>query len=124
MPASIVSSMDGDDTNAAFQVFLRLRPQLDEHNANATSIENRFLSTCPSAEPNLPVTKVTVHPPSNQNRFRAIETFAFTEVFDESIDQVKIFSETVLPLIETVLKDGRDALLATLGATGSGKVSN
>ena len=52
-----------------------------------------------------------------------MEKFAFTKVFEEEASQLDIFRETgVVPLVEGVLGEGRDGLLATLGVTGSGKV--
>lgn len=52
-----------------------------------------------------------------------MEKFAFTKVFEEEAGQLEIFKETgVVPLVEGVLGEGRDGLLATLGVTGSGKV--
>ena len=54
-----------------------------------------------------------------------MEKFAFTKVFEEDTSQLDIFKGTgVIPLVEGVLGEGRDGLLATLGVTGSGKVSN
>lgn len=52
-----------------------------------------------------------------------MEKFAFTKVFEEEAGQLEIFKETgVVPLVEGVLGEARDGLLATLGVTGSGKV--
>lgn len=52
-----------------------------------------------------------------------MEKFAFTKVFEEDATQLDIFGGAgVVPLIEGVLGEGRDGLLATLGVTGSGKV--
>jgi hypothetical protein len=72
-------------------------------------------------------THITLHPP-NDNRRRAVEKFAFTRVFEEDSSQLDVFGGTgVLELVEGVLGnsggEGRDGLLATLGVTGSGKVS-
>ncbi|KAL9130632.1 MAG: hypothetical protein Q9217_001246 [Psora testacea] len=66
-------------------------------------------------------THITIHPP-NDSRKRAVEKFAFTKVFEEPAEQIDIFKGTGLrPLIEGVLGEGRDGLVATLGVTGSGK---
>jgi hypothetical protein len=104
-------------SSALFDVFLRLRPS---HSANA-----RFL-TVEDGEGNHP-THITIKPPTNDNRKRAIERFAFTRVFEENARQKELFSSTgVVPMIQGVLgapgHHGRDGLLATLGVTGSGKV--
>ena len=46
-------------------------------------------------------------------------------MFEEDTTQLDIFTGTgVVALIEGVLEDGRDGLLATLGVTGSGKVGD
>lgn len=67
-------------------------------------------------------THITLNPPSD-SRKRAVEKFAFTKVFEEQAEQIDIFRGTgVVPLIEGVLGDARDGLVATLGVTGSGKV--
>lgn len=67
-------------------------------------------------------THITIHPPSD-SRKRAVEKFAFTKVFEEEASQLDIFRGAgVVPLVEGVLEEGRDGLLATLGVTGSGKV--
>lgn len=107
-----------------FQVYLRLRPP--PTNALYPSIGERFLSVEETNENELP-THITLNPP-NDNRRRAVEKFAFTKVFEEESSQLDLFEGTgVLPLVEGVLgpqgRDGRDGLLATLGVTGSGKVS-
>ena len=67
-------------------------------------------------------THITIRPPSD-SRKRGVEKFAFSKVFEEEAGQLEIFRETgVIPLVEGVLGEGRDGLLATLGVTGSGKV--
>ncbi|KAI2472719.1 kinesin [Annulohypoxylon bovei var. microspora] len=101
-----------------FQVYLRLRPPP----ANNSSAE-RFLLVEEPTEHNAP-THITLNPPND--RRRAIEKFAFTQVFEEDATQLDLFQGTrVLPLVEGVLAphggDGTDGLLATLGVTGSGK---
>jgi hypothetical protein len=52
-----------------------------------------------------------------------VEKFAFTKVFEEETSQLDIFKGTgAVSLVEGLLVEGRDGLLATLGVTGSGKV--
>ena len=84
----------------------------------------RFLTVEPpsrDAPDSLP-THITLYPPSD-SRKRAVEKFAFTKVFEEEATQLEIFKGTgVVPLVEGVIGEGRDGLLATLGVTGSGKV--
>ncbi|KAL5113536.1 hypothetical protein ACEQ8H_008575 [Pleosporales sp. CAS-2024a] len=103
-------------SSALFDVFLRLRPS---HSPNA-----RFLSVedCEGRHP----THITIKPPTEDKRKRAIERFAFTRVFEEDAHQKDLFNSTgVVPMIQRVLgapgHHGRDGLLATLGVTGSGK---
>ena len=68
-------------------------------------------------------THITLYPPS-ESRKRAVEKFAFTKVFEEETTQLDVFRETgIVSLVEGVIDEGRDGLLATLGVTGSGKVS-
>ncbi|KAH7336687.1 P-loop containing nucleoside triphosphate hydrolase protein [Rhexocercosporidium sp. MPI-PUGE-AT-0058] len=102
-----------------FEVYLRLRPP-----PAGQPTADRFLTVEETSEDAAP-THITLNPP-NDNRRRAIEKFAFTEVFEEESTQLDLFQGTgVLPLVEGVLGpqggEGRDALLATLGVTGSGK---
>lgn len=67
-------------------------------------------------------THITLNPPSD-SRKRAVEKFAFTKVFEEQAEQIDIFKGTgIVPLVEGVLREERDGLVATLGVTGSGKV--
>ncbi|KAI1651559.1 P-loop containing nucleoside triphosphate hydrolase protein [Daldinia loculata] len=101
-----------------FQVYLRLRPP-QAGNSGA----ERFLLVEDPVEHDTP-THITLNPPND--RRRAIEKFAFTQVFEEDATQLDLFQGTrVLPLVEGVLAphggDGTDGLLATLGVTGSGK---
>lgn len=100
-------------SNSLFEVYLRLRP------SNAVGAE-RFLDVQDDG------THITIKPPPTDHRKRAVEKFAFTQVFEENAKQLDIFKGTgVVPLIEGVLGAdgslGRDGLLATLGVTGSGK---
>ncbi|KAF3923130.1 Kinesin-4 [Dactylellina cionopaga] len=111
------------DGHQAFQVYLRLRPPHIGH----PSLDEPFLTVLPPSPTasdqdieNGTKTQVTIHPPSN-HRSQKIETFHFTEVFDEACGQADLFSGVVAPILNGVLKDGRDGLLATLGVTGSGK---
>jgi hypothetical protein len=72
-------------------------------------------------------THVTIKPPVDDKRKRAVERFGFTRVFEEDAGQLDLFSGTgAVSMIEGVLgargREGRDGLLATLGVTGSGKV--
>lgn len=102
-----------------FDVYLRLRPSF------APNAE-RFLDV-EATEGSAP-THITIRPPISDHRKRAVEKFAFTQVFEEDANQLDLFRTTGLPaLIEGVLgqrgTEGRDGLLATLGVTGSGKVS-
>ncbi|KAF2673461.1 kinesin [Microthyrium microscopicum] len=100
-----------------FDVYLRLRPSL---NGNP----DRFLDVEPP-EPNEWPRYITIKPPVNDHRKRAVEKFAFTRVFEEDASQLDLFQGTgILSLLEGVLgAEGRprDGLLATLGVTGSGK---
>ncbi|KAH9903956.1 P-loop containing nucleoside triphosphate hydrolase protein [Xylariomycetidae sp. FL2044] len=101
-----------------FQVYLRLRPP----QAGNAAAERFLLVEDP--EPDHAPTHITLNPPND--RRRAIEKFAFTQVFEEDATQLDLFQGTrVLPLVEGVLAphggDGTDGLLATLGVTGSGK---
>lgn len=106
-------------SSSLFDVFLRLRPSKQD--------DVRFLTVEDSAG-NHP-THITIKPPTDDKRKRAVERFAFTQVFQEDARQTDLFKGIgVVPMIEGVLgakgHHGRDGLLATLGVTGSGKVIN
>lgn len=111
--------MDAQQTShSLFEVYLRLRP------TNVSTSGDRFLDVDP-AEPGGSAPKhITLNPPAD--RRRAIEKFGFTQVFEEDATQLDVFHCTgVASLVEGVLApygEGTDALLATLGVTGSGKV--
>lgn len=115
-------SCDTPKSNSLFEVYLRLRPP--PTNAPSTG---RFIAVEPPASNAVSSapTHITLNPPSD--RRRATEKFAFTQVFEEDATQLDIFHcINVVPLVEGVLAphggEGTDALLATLGVTGSGKV--
>jgi hypothetical protein len=118
--ASAMSASTQKSTNL-FQVYLRLRPP----QSGAATAGERFLAV---EEPDDDITTpkhIKLNPPND--RRRAIEKFAFTQVFEEDATQLDIFHCTgVANLVKGVLApcggDGTDALLATLGVTGSGKV--
>lgn len=104
-------------SSSLFDVYLRLRP------SNAGNL--RFLDVEENEGPH--PTHITIKPPTNDTRKRAVEKFAFTRVFEEDANQMDLFKGSgVVSMIEGVLggeeKQGRDGLLATLGVTGSGKV--
>ncbi len=113
--------MSGQKSHNLFQVFLRLRPQ------GSSSAGDRFLAVEEPEPDHTAPRHITLNPPND--RRRAIEKFAFTQVFEEDASQLHVFHCTgVASLVEGVLAphggDGTDALLATLGVTGSGKVGN
>ncbi|KAI4286936.1 MAG: hypothetical protein L6R35_003805 [Caloplaca aegaea] len=113
-----------------FQVYLRLRPppsplvQLTPQSLYPSlPPPERYLTVEPplhESQDGMP-THITIRPPSD-SRKRAVEKFAFTKVFQEEAAQLDIFRGTgIIPLVQGVLGEGRDGLLATLGVTGSGK---
>lgn len=104
-------------SSSLFDVFLRLRP--------SSTGGARFLNVEETIAPH--PTHITIKPPTNDHRKRAVEKFAFTRVFEEDAHQMELFTGSgLLSMIEGVLGGksnyGRDGLLATLGVTGSGKV--
>ena len=118
-------------STSLFQVYLRLRPppsplvQLTPQSLYPLlPPPERYLTVehpGPESQDEMP-THITLNPP-NDSRKRAVEKFAFTKVFEEQAEQIDIFKGTgVIALVEGVLGEGRDGLLATLGVTGSGKV--
>ncbi len=114
-----------------FQVYLRLRPppsslvQVTPQSLYPLlTPPERYLTVEKPANDSesSTATHITLNPPSD-SRKRAVEKFAFTKVFEEDASQLDLFTGAgVIPLIEGVLGEGRDGLLATLGVTGSGKV--
>ena len=114
-----------------FQVYLRLRPPpsslvqpTQQSLYPLLAPPERFLTVEPPSlgSQNDGPTHITIHPPSD-SRKRAVEKFAFTRVFEEGAAQLDIFNGTgVVSLVEGIVGEGRDGLLATLGVTGSGKV--
>ena len=107
---------------ALFDVYLRLRPS-----ASAAGKE-RFLDVEDTRHAYQLPTHITIKPPADDKRKRAVERFGFTRVFEERCGQRELLESIgILPILEGVLgqpgREGRDGLLATLGVTGSGKVS-
>lgn len=106
-------------STALFDVFLRLRPSATENRVRFLEVE--------AEEHNEASTHITIKAPANDHRKRAVERFAFTQVFQEQATQREVFeSSGVISQLGAVLgghgREGRDGLLATLGVTGSGKV--
>jgi hypothetical protein len=102
-----------------FEVYLRLRPPPTRNG------DTERILDVESSEDSHP-THVVLNPPTD--RRRAIEKFAFTQVFEEDATQLDVFHCTeIVPFVEGVLApeggEGTDAVVATLGVTGSGKVS-
>lgn len=119
--ASTMTGPTQKNTNL-FQVFLRLRPPP----GGAANAGERFLAVEGPEDDSTAPKHITLNPPND--RRRAIEKFAFTQVFEEEATQLDVFHCTgVADLVKGVLAptggEGTDALLATLGVTGSGKVS-
>ncbi|KAK1752002.1 P-loop containing nucleoside triphosphate hydrolase protein [Echria macrotheca] len=119
MEKELVMSASPQKSHNLFQVFLRLRPA-----AQGPSGGDRFLTVEEPEENHAAPKHITLNPPND--RRRAIEKFAFTQVFEEDASQLDVFHCTgVANLVEGVLAphggEGTDALLATLGVTGSGK---
>jgi hypothetical protein len=118
-PKALIMAMEPPPrpSSALFDVYLRLRP--------SNSASRRFLTVEERHDSHS--THITVRPLVNDNRKRAVERFAFTQVFEEDARQMDIFEGTgIVPMIQGVIGapgcHGRDGLLATLGVTGSGKV--
>ena len=121
-------------SHSLFEVYLRLRPppalsqdvpQTQQVLYPQLNAPERFLAVepCLSGVIDALPTHITLYPPS-ESRKRAVEKFAFTKVFEEETTQLDVFRETgIVSLVEGVIDEGRDGLLATLGVTGSGKVS-
>lgn len=102
-----------------FEVFLRLRPPYP-----GAPLVDRIL-TVEDPENGLHPSHITLNPPPD--RRRAIERFGFTQIFEEDAGQLDVFHySNTSSLIEGVLApqggEGTDAVVATLGVTGSGKV--
>ena len=118
-------------STSLFQVYLRLRPppsplvQLTHQSLYPTlPPPERFLTVEPPSQDaqDATPTHITIHPRSD-SRKRAVEKFAFTKVFEEEAVQFDIFKGIgIVQLVEGVVGEARDGLLATLGVTGSGKV--
>lgn len=102
-----------------FEVYLRLRPP-----PSSGARAERILDV-EDTEDDSQSTHIILNPPTD--RRRAIEKFAFTQVFGEEATQLDVFHCTeIVSLVEGVLApsggEGTDAVVATLGVTGSGKV--
>ncbi|KAL9107528.1 MAG: hypothetical protein Q9227_007630 [Pyrenula ochraceoflavens] len=116
-----------------FQVYLRLRPPLPPqaskplHSDPWLIVEppsptvERHIDLLDESSASSKPTHIILQPPSD-SRKRAVEKFGFTKVFQEEASQLGVFEETGAPsLVNSVLNEGRDGLVATLGVTGSGK---
>lgn len=115
-----------------FQVYLRLRPPIAQNSTGQATKASEYLTVEPpedeyagddeSNQTRSWPTHVTAQPP-NESRKRAVEKFAFTKVFEEQASQFDVFQECeMVSMVKDVLEGARDGVVATLGATGSGKV--
>lgn len=107
-----------------FEVYLRLRPP-PLHRSTRSTASEPILNVEEVEEGSEHATHITLNPPTD--RRRAVEKFAFTQVFEEDASQLDVFHSTeISSLVEGVLApqggEGTDAVVATLGVTGSGKV--
>ncbi len=112
-----------------FQVYLRLRPPTEDNLPKPQS--GQWLIVEPPT-PAIPedeniitpsISKYVTMQPPNDSRKRAVERFSFTKIFQEESSQLDIFEETgAVHTVKSLLHEGRDGLIATLGVTGSGKV--
>lgn len=110
-----------------FEVYLRLRPPPPGAAAaeRILTVEEPETSEERQQREATGASHITLNPPTD--RRRAIEKFGFTRVFEEEASQLDVFHcAEVVPLVEGVLApaggEGTDAMVATLGVTGSGKV--
>src|SRR5436309_4455429 len=114
-----------------FQVYLRLRPPTENPPSKEQSeqwliVEPPVQVTGNDEKATMPLisTHITLQPP-NDSRKRAVERFNFTKIFKEEATQLDVFEETgTLNAVRSLITEERDGLLATLGVTGSGKVSS
>jgi hypothetical protein len=111
-----------------FQVYLRLRPPIQQRSSGEWLIVEPptiyNMDAEAESEEMQHSTHITLQPP-NDSRKRAIERFGFTKIFGEEASQLEVFDEVgTIENIRGVLQNGRDGLIATLGVTGSGKVYN
>lgn len=124
-PTNKTSRKMDSEKQSLFQVFLRLRPP--HHGTQVKSTQEPWLLVEPPSESTEDAqtaspTHITLQPP-NDSRKRAVERFGFTKVFEEEASQLELFEGTgTVGIVSSVLKHGRDGLVATLGVTGSGKV--
>ncbi|EXL55543.1 hypothetical protein FOCG_06120 [Fusarium oxysporum f. sp. radicis-lycopersici 26381] len=110
--------MERKASHNLFEVYLRLRPPPTRHGDG-----DRILDVEPTEDGSHPK-HIILNPPTD--RRRAIEKFAFTQVFEEDATQLDVFHCTeIVSFVEGVLApeggEGTDAVVATLGVTGSGK---
>lgn len=114
-----------------FQVYLRLRPPTENIPPKLQSEQWLIVEPATPAVPEDDNTitpsiskHVTLQPP-NDSRKRAVERFSFTKIFQEACTQLDVFEETgTVQTVKSLLHEGRDGLVATLGVTGSGKVES
>ncbi|KAF6520302.1 hypothetical protein HZS61_016719 [Fusarium oxysporum f. sp. conglutinans] len=108
--------MERKASHNLFEVYLRLRPPPTRHGDG-----DRILDVEPTEDGSHPK-HIILNPPTD--RRRAIEKFAFTQVFEEDATQLDVFHCTeIVSFVEGVLApeggEGTDAVVATLGVTGS-----
>ena len=111
-------------TQQLFECFLRLKPSLISESEPKVQKSWLTVEKPNDTEENTISSHVQLNPPADSGRRRATERFGFTKVLLEEASQLSVFEETgAVQLVKNVLSVSRDGLIATLGVTGSGKVS-
>ncbi|KAI9593727.1 P-loop containing nucleoside triphosphate hydrolase protein [Syncephalis fuscata] len=100
----------------AIQTFLRVRPPPEDEEVDASQPYPSYLRV-------MNKTEVLLIPPEDdlKARNRVPEQFGFARVFPYNAEQAHIFRNTTMPLVQDLLKRGRDALVFAYGVTNSGK---
>jgi hypothetical protein len=100
----------------AIHTFLRIRPPPPGEEVDERHPYPSYLRVLSKSE-------VLLVPPEDdlKARNRVPEQFEFARVFPFNAQQQHLFAKTTLPLVQDLLKRGRDALVFAYGVTNSGK---
>ena len=100
------------DNNNSIKTFCRIRPFKGKN-------ELFFKST--SDPKKLIINKENLQKLKINSNFKLINSYTFTDIFDENSTQEQIFSATCEPLIKNLLENNQSGLIFTYGMTNAGK---
>ncbi|GBG26049.1 Kinesin, putative [Hondaea fermentalgiana] len=120
---NINDTKEQEDEEDMVKVYLRLRPHEERESPEGPAQLVYSRADDDTLQVLDDMTVDTMAPEESQS-FKNRETggkYKFTRIFNKPTTQEELFEATTLPLIDTLLEDGKDGLLFAYGVTNAGK---